>query len=71
MQSPGEVIDQKRYMMTVHVGSVSGKEGDNYEIMTGMQSEPMVRSELSDRTYRLDWIEIVQLAIAAGVNNKG
>jgi len=62
----GTIHPKTAVFMSQHVGAA----GDEFELMTSMNLSPMIQSRVTGKTWSLGWQELVQLAIAAGVNKE-
>ena len=65
----GKVYEKNKMFFRVAAGEATSKEGVTYELTTSVRDgSPMVRSGKSGRTFHLPWPEIVDMALAAGLD---
>lgn len=65
----GRIIPAKTLIMRHNVGTATGDEGDEYEMTTTVNDRsPMVKSMKTGKTFHLNWNDIINLAVQAGVN---
>lgn len=66
----GSLIAKDVLMMTQHVGYLRRANHEvAYELMTGMNLEPMLRSAETGLTFRLSWSQILDLAMKRGIDD--
>jgi hypothetical protein len=66
----GELIPKDSMILRQAVGEASASDGKKYEMTLSMAMAPLVKSELTGKTFSLPWKDILTLAIRAGVDGE-
>ena len=66
----GELLPKDALILRVNVGTATDEEeGIVYEMTTAPGRNPLVKSNKTGKTFALSWSDIVNLAVARGINN--
>lgn len=64
----GKIDGPKSLFMNQHVGKADDGEGKEYGLAAHMDFSPLIKSKTSGRYFTLGWMDIVRLAVAAGID---
>ena len=65
----GKIHPSTTLFMTVHVGEADRGEF-KYDMSTGMSMSPIIRSTLTGKFFTLSWQDVLNLAVAAGIDKE-
>jgi hypothetical protein len=65
----GTVHTKEKLFLREEVGKAS-QEKRAYEMSTSMSRSPIIRSKQTGKFFTLSWSDIIDLAIAAGIDNR-
>lgn len=68
--SIGEVHSKDSMFLRISVGSATSGDGTKYDLDTGMNGTPMIMSSKTRKTWSISWNELIELAIAAGIDEE-
>ena len=68
--SRGKVHPKTALFLRQGVGSAEGEGGLSYDLCTTMSGAPMVQSKHTGQTFILDWSDIINMAVEAGVDEE-
>jgi hypothetical protein len=63
----GTLYSKDKLFISMRIGEAED-ESDKFEILLMQDSSPAIRSEKTGKTWRLDWRDIITLAIRNGVS---
>ena len=67
----GTVYSKDSMVLRTANGQANGEDGLNYELSSGMSGAPLIKSEQTGKYWSISWQELVNLALAAGIDNEG